>query len=307
MHPFRFGIQVYTATTAAEWVDKARRAEDLGYATLTMPDHIGNHFAFVPAVMAVAAVTRRLHVGSFVVNNDFRHPALLANEAATADLLTGGRFLLGLGAGWQQAEYDALGLPFDPPATRIARLEESVQLIKRLFDPEPVTFHGRYYQVTDLTGFPRPIQQPRPPILIGGGGRRILTLAAREADIVGLNQRLVGSGQVDLTSMTAAATAEKVAWVRQAAGERLPHLELNLQLHHVVVTDNRQAGVEAVARETGHSVEHVLDTPYALIGSVDAVVEQLQALRERYGISYLNVRERFMETFAPIIARLDGR
>lgn len=307
MRPFRFGIQVYTATTAAEWVAKARQAEDLGFDTLTMPDHIGSHFAFVPAVMAAAAVTRRLRIGSFVVNNDFRHPALLANEAATADLLTGGRFLLGLGAGWRQAEYDALGLPFDPPATRIARLAESVRLIKRLFGPEPVTAHGRFYQVTDLTGFPRPIQQPGPPILIGGGGRRILTLAAREADIVGLNPRLVGSGQIDPASLTAAATAEKVAWVREAAGERLPELELNLQLHHVVVADNRQAGVEAVARETGHPIEHVLDTPYALIGSVDAIVEQLQALRERYGISYINVRERFAQTFAPVIARLTGR
>lgn len=306
MRPFRFGVQAYTADSLAAWAAKARRAEALGYDSLTMPDHVGRHFAVIPAVMAAAAATSRLKVGSFVFAVDFRHPVLLASEAATADLLTDGRLLLGLGAGWRRADHEQLGLPFDPPGVRLERLEEAVRLIKRLFGPEPVTFAGRHYQVTAVSGYPRPVQRPNPPILIGGGGRRVLEIAAREADIVGFNPRMVAGDTLEMASTTAAATAEKVAWVRAAAGARLAALEFNLQVHHVVVTDDRRAGVEAVAAETGATVEHVRDTPYALIGTVDAIAERVQALRSTYGISYINVRERFMEAFAPVVARLAG-
>lgn len=307
MRPFRFGIQVYTAISAGEWAAKACRAEGLGYETLSMPDHVGPYFAPAPALMAAAAATTRLRVGSFVFDNDFRHPVLLANEAATLDLLTEGRFFLGLGAGWRQAEYEALGIPFDPPAVRLRRLEEAVQVIKQFFGGESFSFAGEHYRVTEIAGFPRPCQRPHPPLLIGGGGRRVLTLAARAADIVGFNPRLVAGGTMDPASMTASALTEKVGWVRAAAGARLADLEFNLQLHHVVVTGDRQAGAAGIAAETGQSVARVLDTPHVAIGTAGEIAAQLDRLRAEHGISYINVRERFLETFAPVVERLAGR
>src|SRR5437762_1258584 len=186
MRPFRFGINVRTAASQAEWADKARKVEALGYAVLLVPDHLADLLAPFPALAAAAAATTRLRVGTAVLNNDFRHPALLAREAATLDVLSDGRLELGLGAGHMQAEYEQAGLVFDSGGTRIERLAEAVVIVKRLLEGKPVTFAGRHYRVTDHTIHPRPVQRPRPPIFIGGHAPRLLTMAAREADIVGL-------------------------------------------------------------------------------------------------------------------------
>jgi probable F420-dependent oxidoreductase len=308
--PFRFGINVRDAASRAEWVAKARKVEDLGYSSLTLPDHLADMLAPIPAVMSAADATKRLRVGTNVLNNDLRHPVLVAREAATVDLLTDGRLDLGLGAGHMQAEYDQAGLRFDPGATRVERLGEAVTIIKNLLSGEQVTFAGRHYHVSGHTIHPLPIQRPHPPILIGGNGRRILTLAAKEADIVGLSGITFRAGGTapDLSAWKTAAVDERVRLVREAAGDRYDRLELSALVQRVIVTDDpRQAAEELAKRWPQLSTEEILAAPYALIGTVDHLVEELQRRRERWGISYYVIFEPYMDAFAPVVARLTGR
>lgn len=305
--PFRFGVVAESAPSKEAWAELVRRAEDLDYATFLLADHYVNEFPPLAALMAAADATRTLRIGSFVFDNDFRHPAQLAKEVATLDLLSGGRFELGIGAGWHRPEYEQVGLPFESAGIRIGRLEEALVIIKQFFTQHAVTFSGKHYCVTNLKAFPKPFQQPYPPILMGGGGKRVLTLAGREADIVGLHLKVNDGGTVDAWERTEEAIAQKVEWVRQAAGERFAAVELNLLIGGVVVTENRQQAAEHRARESGQSgvtAEQLLASPYLLIGSVEQIAEQIQRLRERHGISYLVVGSEDMEIFAPVVARL---
>jgi probable F420-dependent oxidoreductase len=307
VRPFRFGVTAPTPSAGTDWVERARRVEQLGYSILVVPDHFRDHLAPVPALTAAALATTRLRVGSLVFSNDFRHPAVLAKEAATIDVLSGGRFELGLGGGWLRAEYDQTGIPFDAPGTRIERLEEAVTIIKGLLAGERVTFAGRHYTIADLEGRPTPVQRPHPPIAIGGGGRRTLTLAAREASIVGLvpRARRDGSG-LDMTDLSDAATREKLEWIRSAAGERFDSLEIHALIQAVAVADRRTAAADQLASRFKVARDVVLETPYVLLGTVEEMCESLRQRRERYGISYLTVFERDMEVFAPVVARLAG-
>ena len=307
VRPFRFGVTAPTPSGGTDWVERARRVEQLGYSILVVPDHFRDHLAPVPALTAAALATTRLRVGSLVFSNDFRHPAVLAKEAATIDVLSGGRFELGLGGGWLRAEYDQTGIPFDAPGTRIERLEEAVTIIKGLLAGERVTFAGRHYTIADLEGRPTPVQRPHPPIAIGGGGRRTLTLAAREASIVGLvpRARRDGSG-LDMTDLSDAATREKLEWVRSAAGDRFDSLEIHALIQAVAVADRRTAAADDLAARFKVAREVVLETPYVLLGTIKEMCESLRQRRERYGISYLTVFERDMEVFAPVVARLAG-
>jgi probable F420-dependent oxidoreductase len=310
MRPFRFGVNVRDAASRAEWVDKARKVEDLGYSALTVPDHLAAILAPIPAVVSAAEATKRLRVGTNVLNNDLRHPVLVAREAATVDLLTDGRFELGLGAGHMESEYDQAGMRFDPGGTRVERLAEALTIIKGLLGGEQVTFAGRHYRVSGHTIHPLPVQRPRPPILIGGNGRRILTLAAKEADMVGLTGITFRAGgtEPDLSAWKTAAVDERVRLVREAAGDRYDRLELSALVQRVVVTDNpRQAAEELASRWTQLSVEEILQSPYALIGTVDHLVEELSRRRDRWGISYYVIFEPYMDAFAPVVARLAGR
>jgi probable F420-dependent oxidoreductase len=307
VRPFRFGVTAPTPSAGTDWVERARRVEQLGYSILVVPDHFRDHLAPVPALTAAALATTRLRVGSLVFSNDFRHPAVLAKEAATIDVLSGGRFELGLGGGWLRAEYDQTGIPFDAPGTRIERLEEAVTIIKGLLAGERVTFAGRHYTIADLEGRPTPVQRPHPPIAIGGGGRRTLTLAAREASIVGLvpRARRDGSG-LDMTDLSDAATREKLEWVRSAAGDRFDSLEIHALIQAVAVSERRTAAADDLASRFKVARDVVLETPYVLLGTVEEMCETLRQRRERYGISYLTVFERDMEVFAPVVARLAG-
>ncbi len=307
LRPFRFGVASAETASGSAWTEFARRAEALGYATLLVPDHYLNPLPPVPALMAAAAVTTTLRVGCTVFANDFRHPALLAKEAATIDLLSGGRFEFGLGAGWLKDEYDCVGIPFDPPGVRVARMEEGLQVIKGLWGEEPVTFAGAYYTISGLEGTPKPVQQPHPPIYVGGGGKRLLSWAAREADIVGFVSRARPEGGIDWTEGTEEALARKVGWVRAAAGDRFAQLELALLFQGSAVTDRPQAAAAELAPDFGLTAEQVLASSEFALGSVDQIVEQLVALRERHGISYLTVVQPQMEAFAPVVARLGGR
>jgi probable F420-dependent oxidoreductase len=304
---FRFGVLDFAAASREAWIAKARKAEALGYATFLVPDHFTRQFAPLIALMAAADATRTLRVGSFVCNNDFRHPAVLAKEVATLDLLSDGRFEFGLGAGWARAEYEQLGLPFERPGVRLRRLAEAVRVIKALLADGPAALAGDHYALAGATGFPQPVQRPHPPILMGGSGRRMLTLAAREADIVSFALQY-SSADRGHGEGTTAALARMVAWVRQAAGERFSALELNAFIFDVVVTDNRRQAVAALAEKYGVSPEEVPTQTHALVGSVEQISEQLHMWREHFGLSYVCVvGEEAMEAFAPVVARLAGR
>lgn len=308
MRPFRFGLLARVAHSRDEWRDKARRAEALGYAVFLVPDHFRDQVATSVGIMAAADATTTMRVGSMVYDNDFRHPALVAKDAATLDLLSGGRFELGLGAGWLLPDYAQTGLAFDSGRVRVERLEEAVRIVTRYLEGGPVTAKGRHYAVTELEGLPRPVQRPRPPLLIGGGGPRILSLAAREADIVGLvpRTRPDGSG-LDLADIGPDTLDAKVATVRAAAGARFSALELNALVQRVLVADNTATGLAEIARQWKMEPAQVRESPFVLAGSVEAVVDTLEARRARYGVSYIAVFEQFMDAFAPVVKRLAAR
>ncbi len=295
---FRFGLQVATAPSRRAWKDQAKRAEDLGFDTIVVPDHIGDDLLSpMVALTTMADATSRIRVGTFVLNNDFRHPALLAREAATVDLLSDGRLELGLGAGHSAPEYAQIGLPFDRAGVRVSRLGESARLLRRLFDGEEVTFDGPYYRLGAHRLFP----PRRPQLLIGGNGDRVLRLAAEVADIVGFTGtgRTLPDGQHHEIEWEPAQIDAKVALVRAAAGERFAELELNALVQHVDITTRRRASAERVARRIAVDPETLLATPYMLLGTVAEIVEQLRRARERWGFSYFVSRD--ADQAAPII------
>jgi len=291
-----------------EWLAMVRRVEALGYASFLTLDHVVRGLDPVACLTAAAMASETLRVGSFVFDNDFRHPALLAKAAASIDVLSGGRLELGIGAGWLKEEYDQTGIPFDPASVRIARMTEAVRLIKRIFVEEhPLSFQGEHYTVTDLICPPHPVQRPHPPIIIGGGGKRLLSVAAQEADIVGITTRAKPDGAKDTTDLTAAATAAKIDWVREAAGARFADIELNVIVSDVVPTADGAREAKALATRYGVTAAEILDSPLVLIGSTDEMVERLLERRERFGFSYIVVMEPNMEKLAPVVARLAGR
>ncbi len=308
MHPFRFGIQCRGPADAAGWASHARRVEDLGWSTLTAADHFDDALAPMPALMAAAQATTTLRVGSMVLGNDYRHPVVVAKEAATLDVLTGGRFELGIGAGWMTVDYDAAGMALDPPGVRVDRLAESLAVLKGLWGDGTFTHHGEHYEITDLDGLPRPHTPGGPPIAVGGGGPRVLRLAAREADIVAVNVNLK-AGVIDERAFpdgTPEATDRKIGWIREAAGSRSHEVELQVRVHLAVVTDDRAGTIEQLAPAFGLSTRDAEETPHALVGSVSEICDQLVERRERWGISYLGFSGDQLDAFAPIVSRLAG-
>jgi probable F420-dependent oxidoreductase len=305
MRPFRFGVQIVTATGRRDWQEKARHAEALGFDVLHVADHLSDTFPPLAALCTAADATERLRVGTFVVNNDFRHPVVLAREAATIDLLTDGRLELGLGAGHMKHEYDEAGLRFDPAAVRVTRLEESVAIIKQLLAGDTTTFTGRHYTVQAHHVYPLPVQQPV-PLLVGGNGRRVLALAAREADIVGFTgfSQVEGTRNVNLSHFTAAGTQRQVDWVRESAGARFDDLELNALLQHVEITDDPRAAFAPLCERTGYPVDDALTSPFLLAGSARAMADALRQRRDQLGLSYYVVFERAMDDFARVIEHL---
>jgi probable F420-dependent oxidoreductase len=309
-HPFRFGVNVYGANSRDEWIAKAQHIEALGYDALFVGDHLGA-FPPIAGMMAAAMATTTLRIGSNVFANDFRHPLILGREAAAVDLFSGGRLVLGLGTGFWRADYDQSGIPLEPPNTRVGRLQESIQILKGIFTAAPFSFTGHYYTVRDFALSPAPVQQPHPPILVGGGGPRVLALAAREADIVSFGLRTTHTGGFNTASTSHDATAEKVAWVRQAAGDRLGQLEFSFLASFVAVTGDRVGAAQQLAegwREAGVDIvaEQILESPTSLIGTVDEIGAQLQHVRERYGFSFIVIGDDQIDAFAPIVAQLTG-
>jgi len=307
-HPrrLRFGAQLSFAPTGQEWVAKARRVEDLGFSTLSVPDHFDDQLAPFPALVAAAAATSRLRVGTLVLDNDFRHPLITAKEAATVDLLSGGRMELGMGAGWLGSDYAQSGIFYDPPGVRIDRLEEGVAVVRGLLAGGKFSFSGRYYTVAGHPGTPRPVQRPGPPILVGGGGRHILSVAGRMADIVSVNFDLRSGSvgpQVGSTA-TAEATAEKLGWVREAAGDRFDDLELSYTIYLTMVTDDREAVARGLGTGFGLTAEQVLAMPNFAIGTVSQIADEIKRRRDELGFSYVVVGGECYEAMAPVVARL---
>jgi probable F420-dependent oxidoreductase len=284
----------------------------MGYSVLMITDHLLEQLAPIPAMTAIAAATERLRIGTFVLNNEFRHPAVLAQDLATIDVLSGGRLEVGIGAGWNKPEFDHVGLAFEPVPVRVARLVEAVAVLKGCFDEGAFTFTGERYTVTDYDGQPKPLQKPHPPFLIGGGGRRTLELAAREADIVGLAPRTLVGERTDPRSITFAAAVEKIEWVRAAAGVRFDSLEFNVypSSSPVIITDHARAEATKVRdrllKRTGYELteDEILESPHVFIGSIDGLVAKIQDLRERLGISSFMTGE--IDDLAPVVERLVG-
>jgi probable F420-dependent oxidoreductase len=308
---FRFAAQLSKGPegTARSWAEQARRAEDLGYSALLMPDHFGDQLAPMPALAAVAAATTTLRMGSLVFGNDYRHPVVLAKEAATLDVLSEGRFELSLGAGWMRTDYHEAGLTYDTPRVRVERFEEAVQVLQGLLHTDgPFSFDGAYYQVHQHTLHPRPVQRPGPPLIIGGGGKRVLSFAARHADIVSINVNLrEGTGGPETASNASPErTREKVAWVKEAAGDRFDELELNALIGFVMITDDAKEMAAAMAPHFGIDTDDALHVPLALLGTLDEMTEELQWRRAEYGISYWSIETDSWEALGPVVSTLAG-
>lgn len=305
-HPFRFGLSLLGFDHGHDWPETARRIEDLGFATLLVPDHFGDQLAPFPSLMAAAAATNTLRVGTYLCAVDFRHPAMLAKEAATVDLLSGGRFELGLGAGWKKAEYDETGLIFASGPTRRQRLEEAVTIVRGLWSGAPFSFEGDHHSIDRLVGRPLPFNGLNPPILIGGAGPAMLALAARVADIISIAPRTSDAGTRDDSDITESSLVAKLGVIREAAGARHDQLELNALVLAVRITDDRDGAAVELGRRYGLTPGEVLTSPHLLVGSVDQVVDSLVERRERFGLSYVTVAEPALGDLAPIVARLAG-
>jgi probable F420-dependent oxidoreductase len=296
------------ARSGTEWIETARKVEDLGYSSLLMPDHFGNQLSPVPALATAAAVTDTLRIGTLVFANDFRHPAALAKETATLDLLSDGRLEVGLGAGWMTEDYTWTGIPNDRAGIRIDRMIESVEVLRGLWGEGAFSFTGEHYTITEMNGLPKPIQQGGPPIIVGGGGKRVLSTAARLADIVGVNPN-VGEGKVGheaTASMSADATEQKLGWVREAAGDRFDDIEISILKFVTIVTDDRDTVAGKVAGAMGMDVATLLASPHTMVGSAEQIVDELVEQRERWQGSYVTVQADAYEAFAPVVAALAG-
>jgi probable F420-dependent oxidoreductase len=307
--PLRFAVQLVGAPDGPGWASLSRQAEASGFDVVSLPDHLGEQFAPLPALTAAACATTRLRLSMFVLANDMRHPGVLAKEVATLDVLSGGRVELGLGAGWDRADYAALGIPFDRPPVRIARLEESVRAIRALLAGEEVSAHGEHYQLEGLSVRPRPIQAGGVPIVLGGGGRTMLSLAGRLADIVSVATENNGRNDRSVLGpdIRRAAVEDQIGWVRQAAGARFDHIELNLRVRMVAIGVDREAKARIGAEGMDCSADDLLGSPFCLLGSVDEVADQLLRTRDELGISYLTVSQRHMDQMAPVVALVAGR
>ena len=304
--PFRFAIQLSSATSRDDWIERARRAEELGYDAVCVPDHVGTQLAPFAALVAVADATERIRIGTFVLDNDFRHPVLTAHEAATVHLLSEGRLELGLGAGWLRRDYDGLGIEFAAPRTRVERLEEAVEIVSLYFAGEVFSFTGGHYSVGEVEPLKLPPHVSPPRLVIGGGGRRILALAGRRADVASVFLKVKAEGSTFEGSSPEEYRA-KVEHVRASAGDRAGDVEINVLLQAFEITDDRNAAVERWATELEMTPDDFVALPFGLAGSLDEIVDDLHRRREVYGISYVTVFGEHLETFAPVVERLAGR
>jgi len=303
VRPFRFAITTSRADSGAEWRAKARRIEALGYDALLLTDHLTQQLAPIPAMAAALEATTTLRVGSYVFANDYRNPLMLAKEIATLDLLSGGRVDLGLGAGWYVRDYEMLGIPYDRAGVRVSRMIETVRLLDRLFLEDTVDASGAFYTVHGARLLPK---RPRPPLMIGGGGPRILRFAAEHADIIALNPQFNADGHPVLSDLTTGATLRKLDVLREALGDRFAKVELNVFIVDAGVSDEPRSLLDAIATRLKGTAAQLVDSPFFLYGSVAELKRQILERRERLGITYYGLPEKALEPFAPVVRELRG-
>jgi probable F420-dependent oxidoreductase len=308
-HPFRFGVDLQASLPGRSFADSARELEALGYSTAFVPDHFDEGLGPITAMATAAAATTTLNVGSLVLDCDFRHPAVLARELASIDMLSEGRLEVGLGAGWKRLDYERSGIPMDPPGVRVDRMIEHTRILKGLFADGPFNFRGDHYTITDLDGTPAPHRPGGPPILLAGGARRVLTFAGEIADIVGVNAS-IHSGAIDTEAAKdslADRFDEKVGWVRDGAGDRFDDIEINAWIAIASVTDDGAAVAESVAPLYETDAASVRSSPLTLIGSVSEIAEMLEERRARWGYSYIVLPGAQAHELAPVVAALAGK
>jgi probable F420-dependent oxidoreductase len=306
--PFRFGVKFRRAASGAALAERARQIEAAGYSTLLMSDHFWDVLAPLPTAMAAAAATTTLRIGTNVLGNDFRHPVLLAKEVATVDLLSGGRFELGHGAGWMADDYREAGMHMDSAGVRITRMVEALEIMKALWGEGAVDYRGSHYTIDGLEGWPKPAQPGGPPILIGGGGRRILGIAARVADIVGINP-IAASGVHDRATNhdgTPEATDRKIGWLREAAGERIEEIEISMNAYVAEVTSEKGAAERIMSERFDMPPAEAVHVPHGWVGPIEKIAEDLLAWRERWGVSYWVVQDEVADDLIPLIKQLAG-
>jgi probable F420-dependent oxidoreductase len=306
--PFRFGVTCEFVANGNEWGSFCRRVESSGCTNLLVSDHFGNQLALIPALTAAVSATTTLRVGALVACNDYRHPVMYAKELASLDVLSDGRVDWGIGAGWLGSEYEMAGLTFDRPGVRVDRLKEAVTLMKGLFGDAPVTFEGTYYSVRGLNGTPKPNQRPHPPLLIAAASKRLLTFAAREADMIGIAPSLSGRqlGKWPPRQSVEAAVDQQLEWLLAAGGDRCADIELNMVAFPLAVTDDAATAAARIGPAVGLSAEEALRAPHLWIGSLDEIAASLEQWRERWGVSYWAVPGRVFEQVAPLVERLAG-
>ncbi len=308
MAAFRFALQASKAASPAAWRALARKAEDLGYSTLYVPDHLDDQWAPMVAATVAAEATTTLRVGTLVLDNDFRHPVVLAKEAATLDIVTDGRFEFGLGAGWMTTDYEQSGIKMEKPSVRVARLAESLEIMRAMWRDGSATFTGDHYRVSGAAGTPVPTTPGGPPLVIGGGGRRILTLAGEHADIVSIVPSLTAGyvGPEVAAESVVEKYTDRVRWAREAAGERAGELEFQCWTVAVQVVPNASEVIESLAPLFDLTPDQLRSAPLALIGTAEEITEILRTRREELGFSYVVVHEAEMDALAPVIAELAG-
>jgi len=320
--PFRFGLQAYAPASAKDWRDLARKAESMGFSSFHLADHVigpgpalnaTGHpvqtVAAIPAMAVAAEATDTIKVGCRVLCVDYRNPVMLAKEVATLDFFSGGRLELGLGAGWLQNEYEAMGIRFDRAGVRIDRMEEVIELLRASFADGELNIDGRHVRAVGFEAVPKPVSKPGPPLMIGGGAKRVLTIAGREADIVSLNfDNSSGKlGAEGIGSSTAELTEQKIRWVREGAGDRFADIELEIAAYFTIVTPDGEGTRSKMAPMFGMTPEVLAEHPHALIGSIDEICDRIVERRERYGISYVSFGASAIDAVAPVIERLAGK
>jgi probable F420-dependent oxidoreductase len=306
VRPFRFAVYAFNAPSGRAWADFARRAEALGYDTLLVPDHLSGQISPIAALSAAAAVTSRLRIGPYVFANDFRHPLVMAREAATLDYLSGGRLELGLGAGWRRSDYRQLGYAYAAPGRRVDRLVEALLIVKRLLAGETVTHRGDHYTLERARIAPMPVQRPV-PLHIGAGGPRMLRIAAREADIVGLIPQFTRTGIPRVTDATEGALARKVALLRSAAGDRFSTLELSIYCADAGMVGSGHSVLGSAGSALKGALVAPVGSPYLLYGTLGALRDRMERRREAMGISHYAIPHHALESMAPLVEALAGR
>jgi len=304
MRSFRCGAMTSWANIPpSNWIETVQHIENLGYSTIFEADHFGTQdYDLIVLLSSAASITKKLNIGSLVFDVDYRHPIILAKTAAALHLLSGGRFEFGIGAGWDIRDYEWSGIPFDKPIVRIKRLDEALTVIRSMWTQETTTFEGKHYQIKNMVRAGELPTGEHPKIMVGGGGKRLLTVAGKHADIVGINYQLrkgVFSGD-SILDTSFGKVRERIGWVKESArkaGRDSDEIEFQLMFPVSRITDDPDPILEGIATEYGIPFNAVKECPQWLIGPSDEIIDKLKLIRKETGISYMVFGPQNAKTF----------